>query len=93
MDDFGVKYAVEEYALHLKQTLENDHSVTTEWEGRRYNGITLDWDYKRHQVHLSMPGYVKKPHKQFQYIMKKEQQQPFPSAPIKYGAKKQYATQ
>ena len=93
VDDFGVKYVGEEHVLHLKQTLENDYSVTTEWEGKRYIGITLNWDYKQRQVHLSMPGYVKKALKQFQHVMTKEQQQPFPSAPIKYGAKTQYATQ
>ena len=93
VDDSGVKYVGEEHALHLKQTLENDYSVTTEWEGRRYIGITLNWDCKRRQVHLSMPGYVKKALKQFQHIMKKEQQQSFPSTSIKYGAKKQYLTQ
>ena len=32
--DFGVKYVGKEYALHLKRTLENDYSVTTEWEGK-----------------------------------------------------------
>ena len=93
VDDFGVKYVGKEHALHLKQTIENDYSVTTEWEGRRYIGITLDWDYKQRQVHLSMPGYVKKALKLFQHIMKNKQHQPFPSTPIKYGARKQYATQ
>jgi hypothetical protein len=60
VDDFGVKYVGKEHALHLKQTLEENYKVTLEWEGRRYIGITLDWDYKRRQVHLSMPGYIKK---------------------------------
>ena len=40
-----------------------------------------------------MPGYVKKALKQFQHELRKQQQQPFPTVPIKYGAKKQYATQ
>ena len=40
-----------------------------------------------------MPGYVKKALKQFQHILNKEQNAPYPSIPIKYGAKKQYATQ
>jgi hypothetical protein len=93
VDDFGVKYVGEEHALHLKQTLEENYTVTTEWDGRRYIGITLDWDYKRKQVHLSMPGYVKKALKQFNHVLQKKQNQPYPSAPIKYGAKKQYATQ
>jgi len=64
-----------------------------DWTGRRYIGITLDWDYKRRQVHLSMPNYVKKALKQFQHKVRKLQNAPYPSAPIQYGAKKQYATQ
>ena len=93
IDVFGIKYDVKEHALHLKQTLENDYPVTTEWDGKRYIGITLDCDYKRQQFHLSMPGYVKEALKKFRYVMRKEKQQPFPSVPIKYGAKEQYATQ
>ena len=94
VDDFGVKYVGEEHALHLKEALEQDYTVTTEWEGRRYIGITLDWDYERRRVHLSMPGYVAKALKQFQH--KKSpgtQNAPFPSARIIYGAKKQFATE
>ena len=94
VDDFGVKYVGKEHALHLKKTLEKHYSVTDDWSGGRYIGITLDWDYSRRQVHLSMPGYVKKALKQFQHIKsKKKQHSPFPCARINYGAKKQYATQ
>ena len=60
VDGFGVKYVGEEHAQHLKNTREENYTVTTEWDGTRYIGITLDWDYKRRQVHLSMPNYVKK---------------------------------
>ena len=93
VDDFGVKYVGEEHALHLKKTIEENYTVTAEWDGRRYIGITLDWDYKRRRVHLSMPNYVQKALKQFQHKLQKKQHQPYPSVPIKYGAKKQYATQ
>ena len=93
VDDFGVKYEGEQHALHLKKALEEHYSVTTDWTGNRYIGITLDWDYKRRQVHLSMPKYVKKALKQFQHVVNKEQHAPYPSIPIKYGAKKQYATE
>ena len=86
MDDFGVKYEGEEHALHLKKTLEENYKVTTDWTGGRYIGITLDWDYKNHQVHLTMPNYVKKALKQFQHVMSaKQQHAPYPSIPIKYG--------
>ena len=44
VDDFGVKYVGEKHALHLKQTLEENHKVTIEWDGTKYIGITLDWD-------------------------------------------------
>ncbi len=53
----------------------------------------MDWDYKKHQVHLSMPNYVKKALKQFHHIAGKLQHSPYPSVPIQYGAKKQYAMQ
>ena len=94
VDDFGVKYIGEEHARHLKESLEHDYKVTTDWTGNRYIGITLDWDYNRHQVHLSMPGYVKKALKQFQHPPPTAKQHaPFQCARINYGAKKQYATQ
>ena len=91
VDDFGVKYVGKEHALHLKATLEDDYGVTTEWDGKRYIGITLDWNYDRRQVHLSMPGYIAKALKVFQHEVRTKQDQPFPSAPIQYGAKTQYA--
>jgi len=40
-----------------------------------------------------MPNYVNKSLKQFQHIAGKLQHSPYPSVPIKYGAKKQYTTQ
>jgi hypothetical protein len=92
VDDFGVKYVGEEHAHYLKRTLEKNYSVTTDWTGTRYIGITINWDYVRRRVHLSMPGYAAKALKQFQHkATGKQHQQPFPSAPIKYGTKKQCA--
>ena len=71
VDDFGVKYGGEIHALHLKHTLEENYTVTIEWDGKRYIGITLDWDYTRRQVHLFMPGYVGKALKQFDHKLQK----------------------
>ena len=42
VDNFGVKYVGKEHATHLKNTIEENYTVTTEWNGRRYIGITLD---------------------------------------------------
>ena len=93
MDDFVVKCVGKEHALHLKAALEDNYGVTTEWDGKRYIGITFDWDYEWQQVHLSMPGYIAKALKVFQYTARTKQHQPFQSALIKYGSKTQYATQ
>lgn len=49
-----------EHALYLQQMLEKDYKITFDWTGTRYINIPLDWDSKRQQVHLSMPGYIKK---------------------------------
>ena len=92
VDNFGVKYVGKDHGIHLKNTIEENYNATTEWDGRRYIGITLDWYYKRRQVNLSVPNYVTKYLKQLKHKLKKRQHQPYPSAPIIYGSKKQYST-
>ena len=94
VDNFGVKYIGKEHAQHLKITLKEHYTLTCNWKETQYTGITLDWDYTKQQVRLSMPNYVKnKALKPFQHIAGKLQHSPYPSIPIQYGAKKQYATQ
>ena len=44
-------------------------------------------------MNFSLPGYTGKYLKQFNHTKKKKENQPYPSAPIIYGARKQYATQ
>ena len=58
VDDFGVKYQGKEHADHLLKTIEKDYECTADWEGKRYIGLTLDWDYIGREVHFSMPGYI-----------------------------------
>ena len=76
VDDFGVKCMGEEHTLHLKQTLEDNYKVATEVDSTRYIGITLDWDYRRIQVHLSMLGYTNKALKQFNHTKTKNKTTP-----------------
>ena len=71
--------------------LDQHYKITTDWSGKQYIGITLDWDYKQQQVHLSMPGYIKKILQQFQHQQQRNQTTPYPCAPIQYGVKTQYA--
>eukprot|EP00804_Cyclotella_cryptica_P028233 CCRYP_014586-RB/>CCRYP_014586-RB protein AED:0.36 eAED:0.36 QI:0/0/0/1/0.33/0.25/4/0/366 len=91
VDDFGVKYIGKEHALHLQSVIEQHYKCSTDWTGNRYIGITIDWDYTKRKVHLSMPGYKDKALKQFQHRATETQHSPFQCKPIKYGAKKQFA--
>jgi hypothetical protein len=67
VDDFGVKFIGKEHAQHLKNKLEEHYKLTCNWTGKQYIGITLDWDYNKCHVHLSMPNYVQKALEQFQH--------------------------
>jgi hypothetical protein len=54
VDDFGVKYVVTEHAKHILQTI-NAHYVTShDWQGGRYLGLTLSWNYPQQLVHFFM---------------------------------------
>ena len=59
VDDFGVKYVGEQHAKHLLSVLRKHYKVTDDWEGAKYAGVTIDWDYDARQVHLLMPGYCR----------------------------------
>ena len=92
VDDFGVKYVGEEHALHLLHAIKENYDVTSDWTGRRYLGLTLDWDYAQKQVHLSMPEYVPDALVRFKRERpKRVQTAPHASVPINYGAKQQFA--
>ncbi|MCK7513578.1 MAG: hypothetical protein MZV70_62525 [Desulfobacterales bacterium] len=45
VDDFGVKYTNKADAEHLMSTLRELYSVSEDWEGARYCGLTIAWDY------------------------------------------------
>jgi hypothetical protein len=90
VDDFGIKYESEEDAQHLIDSLTPFYKITVDKEGTRFIGLTLEWDYKNREVHVSMPGYVKKALLRFNWPNpKKPQHQPYPHLPIQYGAKTQ----
>jgi hypothetical protein len=67
VDDFGVKYVGEENAKHLLDTVREYYKCSCDWEGERYCGLTIKWDYAGQKVHLSMPGYVHKALTRFQH--------------------------
>jgi hypothetical protein len=46
VDDFGVKYIKKTDMDHLTSVLSQDYEIDMDWDGTRYLGLTLDWDYK-----------------------------------------------
>jgi hypothetical protein len=58
VDDFGVKCVGSEHAEHLMACIKKNYNISSDWNGRAYCGLTLEWDYKN-TVDLSMPGYIK----------------------------------
>ena len=47
MDDFGVEYVGKQHAHHLVTILKKYHNITEYWEGKKYSGIDLKWDYDK----------------------------------------------
>ena len=79
VDDFGVKYIAKADVLHLTNVLKQNYKITEDWNGKKYIGLTLDWDYENKQVHLSMPGYMQNTLERFEHTAPvKLQNQPYP---------------
>ena len=57
---FGDKLLIKEHTIHLIKILKEFYEVNKDWEGNKYCGITLYFDYTKHQIQLSMPGYCDK---------------------------------
>lgn len=57
VDDFGIKYVGKEHANHLIAAL-NDYTLSVDWKGDLFCGITLAWNYKDRYLDISMPGYA-----------------------------------
>ena len=60
VDDFGIKYYSKDDAEHLLHFIGEKYKYTTDWDGKNYCGLQMDWDYVEGYVDISMSGYVKK---------------------------------
>ena len=92
VDDFAVKCTDRADAEHLMNALKENYSVSEDWEGKKYCGIQLDWDYVNRTCDLSMPGYILRALQRFQHEMPPQlQHSPHEWQKPNYGAKTQYA--
>ena len=93
VDDFGVKYVGEQNVQHLIDTVRQYYKCSCDWNGERYCGRTINWDYEGQAVHISMPGYRTKALRRFNHpTPSKPQNQTYPHIKPNYGAKTQHAT-
>ena len=60
IDDFGIKYFTKADADHLLNTLQQNYTLSINWEGKNYLGLQLDWNYTHGYVDVSMPEYIPK---------------------------------
>ena len=75
VNDFGIKYNGKEHADHLIRILRSKYTaVATDWEGKLYCGITLNWNYREGYVDISMPGYIQRLLAKYKHLKPKKQQ-------------------
>jgi hypothetical protein len=91
VDNFGIKFVGREYAKHLASILSKHYKCLHDWDGQRYLGMNINWDYTGRAVHVLMLDYVPKALTRFQHTPPRiPQHQPYPHVKPTYGAKAQY---
>ena len=58
VDDFRVKYFSKDNADHLLTALHSHYKKSVDYEGMHYCGFTIEWNYKKGYVDISMPKYI-----------------------------------
>jgi hypothetical protein len=90
VDDFGVKFVDKANVDHLISSIKKTYTLTEDWTGNLYCGITLDWDYVDHTVDILIPGYIKMKLREYKHIVpKKLQTCPYSPEPKKFGTEAQ----
>ena len=93
VDDFGIKYTNKDDIDHLFAAIKDKYPLKIDWEGAKYLGIDLDWNFTKQEVILSMKGYVEQALKQFKHLQPtKHHYGPTKYKPPEYGQKIQYTT-
>jgi hypothetical protein len=83
VNDFGIKYYNDNDRDHLLNALRDHYTITVDTTGKKFCGLTFDWNYKQGYVDVSMPDYIPKVLKKFQHSPPtKPQHCPFPATPF-----------
>jgi hypothetical protein len=91
VDNFGIKYIGREHAEHFAFILSEHYKCSHDWDGQRYLGMNINWDYTGQAVHVLMLDFVSKALTCFQHTPPRiPHHQPYPHVKPTYGAKAQY---
>jgi hypothetical protein len=94
VDDFGIKYTKKSDAEHLLQALRKLYVISVDWTGSKYLGLTLDWNYDKRTVKLSMPKYIENVLLRFKHkAPTRRQNSPHAWIPPSYGKNEQLVEQ
>ena len=74
VDDFGVKYFLNEDREHLCNALKQKYDITTDNSGGKNCGLSLSWNYTHGNVDVSMPNFVQKTLDKLNYTPTKKKQ-------------------
>lgn len=87
VDDFGVSYTNKKDVEKLISLLQqNDYELKIDWTGTKYLGLTINHDTTNRTLTISMPDYVNKSLKRFQYdFTRKPKHSPGIAPTILYG--------
>ena len=58
VDDFVIKYVRKEHSDHLIVAIKENYEFSTDWGGTLYFSITINWDYTKRIVDISMLNYI-----------------------------------
>lgn len=59
IDDFGVNFFKNEDLNYLQKTIKQQYTCIVDQSGKKFLGCTLNWNYKKGYVDISMPDYVR----------------------------------
>ena len=94
VDYFGVNHVSKFTADHLIQALQKLYTISIDWTGSLYCGLTINWDYDKRICDISMPKYIKEALHKFQHpAPSRPQDAPHAWNQPAYGAAVQYAGQ
>ena len=67
MDDFGVRFFDKLDLNHLIAALKTKYKISTDFSGKNYCGLTINWRYSEGFVDIYMPGLIIRSLEKFQH--------------------------